>query len=70
VGRDLTTARQSEQAHTSLLSQAKSLRDEVSGVSLDEEAALMMQYQRSYQAAAQMFRIVDEMTQTLLSIGS
>lgn len=70
VGRELTTARQNEQAHTSLLSQAKSLRDEVSGVSLDEEAALMMQYQRSYQAAAQMFRIVDEMTQTLLSIGS
>ena len=29
----------------------------------------MMQYQRSYQAAAQMFRIVDEMTQSLLSIS-
>ena len=69
VGREITSARQTEQSQTTLLLQAKSLRDELSGVSLDEEAALMMQYQRSYQAAAQMFRIVDEMTQSLLSIG-
>jgi flagellar hook-associated protein 1 FlgK len=70
IGREITTARQTEQSQTSLLTQAKSLRDELSGVSLDEEAALMMQYQRSYQAAAQMFRVVDEMTQSLLSIGN
>ncbi len=70
IGREITTATQTEQSQTSLLSQAKSLRDQLSGVSLDEEAALMMQYQRSYQAAAQMFRIVDEMTQSLLSIGN
>jgi flagellar hook-associated protein 1 FlgK len=40
----------------------------VSGVSLDEEAANLMQFQRTYEAAARVLTIADEMVQTILSI--
>lgn len=69
VGRDLSSARQSEQISDQLLNQATTLRQDLSNVSLDEEAAIMMQFQRSYQAAAQMFRVINEMTQTLVNIA-
>lgn len=46
----------------------QSLRDSVSGVSLDEEMVRMIQYQRSYQVAAQMIQVSDELLQTLIGI--
>jgi flagellar hook-associated protein 1 len=42
-------------------------RESISGVSLDEEAANLLRYQRSYEAAARIMTAVDEMTQTLLA---
>ena len=51
-----------------LLRQAEALRQSAGGVSLDEEAASMVRYQRSYQAAAKLVAVVDEMLQTLLAI--
>jgi len=69
IGRDLETAALGEATAQSLVTQAQSYREEVSGVSLDEEAALMVQYQRSYQAAAQLFQIANELTETLINMG-
>jgi len=43
-------------------------RDAVSGVSLDEEAIQLMQYQRAYQGAARLVTVTNEMMQTLLNI--
>ncbi|HEY3347819.1 MAG TPA: flagellar hook-associated protein FlgK [Nitrospirota bacterium] len=54
--------------HESLLKGLETRRDEVSGVSLDEEVTSMTQYQRSYQASARIISVVDEMLQTLLSL--
>lgn len=68
IGRGIAANGQSASAHELLLTQARALRADLSGVSLDEEAAKLIEFQRAYQAAAQMFRIVDEMTQTLLNI--
>lgn len=48
----------------SLLSQ----REQYSGVSLDEEAIMVMQFQRSYQSAARMISVIDELLGVLLSI--
>jgi len=62
VGRDLRAAQEDAHTQSLLLSQARSLRDEVSGVNLDEEAASLIEFQRSYQAAAQMIRVLNEMT--------
>lgn len=39
-----------------------------SAVSLDEEAINMMRYQRTYEAAAKLMTVIDEMMQTLMSI--
>jgi flagellar hook-associated protein 1 FlgK len=68
IGRGIAANGQNADAHEMLLTQARALRADLSGVSLDEEAAKLIEFQRAYQAAAQMFRIVDEMTQMLLSI--
>lgn len=50
------------------LLQARNIRQEISGVSLDEEAAAMVQFQRSYQANARMIQAVSEMTSTLIEM--
>jgi len=52
-----------------ILTQAQGQRDAVSGVSLDEEAINLLQYQKSYEAAAKFLKIADDMTQTILSLG-
>jgi flagellar hook-associated protein 1 len=45
-------------------------RGSISGVSLDEEAANMVQYQRAYEAAARMVTTVDQMLQTIIHMGA
>jgi flagellar hook-associated protein 1 FlgK len=52
-----------------ILSQTEAQRESISGVSLDEEAINLLQYQKAYEAAARFLRIADEMTQTILSLG-
>lgn len=42
-------------------------RDSVSGVSLDEELMNMLHFQRSFEAAARIIEVADEMLQTLLT---
>ncbi|MBI5639119.1 MAG: flagellar hook-associated protein FlgK [Nitrospirae bacterium] len=51
-----------------LLSEFQNRRESVSGVSLDEEAANLVRYQRSYEAGARMIRVADELLQTLLNL--
>jgi flagellar hook-associated protein 1 len=43
-------------------------RAAVSGVSVDEESINMLNYQRQYQGAARFITVIDELTQTLLSL--
>lgn len=62
VGQDLLSASENEQTHQQLLLQAQSVRDDISGVSLDEEAVQLMQFQRAYQAVGQMISILNELT--------
>ncbi|HHX51306.1 MAG TPA: flagellar hook-associated protein FlgK [Clostridia bacterium] len=51
-----------------LVDQLKNRKETVSGVSLDEEMAYLLQYQRAYQAAARVIMTLDEIVQTILSI--
>jgi flagellar hook-associated protein 1 FlgK len=44
-------------------------REEVSGVSLDEEMANMLQFQHGFQAAARLLQTVDEILVTLINLG-
>jgi len=51
-----------------LLSELNNRRESLSGVSLDEEAANLIRFQRSFQAGAKMIQITDELLQTLLNL--
>ncbi|WP_321390206.1 flagellar hook-associated protein FlgK [uncultured Desulfuromusa sp.] len=46
--------------------QIQNMRDETSGVSLDEEILMLTQYQTGYEAAAKYLSTIDEMLDTLL----
>lgn len=67
VGRDLAGAKDSAGVQTDLLTQAKELRADLQDVSLDEEAGQLIQYQRAYQATAQLFKTINEMTDTIIN---
>jgi flagellar hook-associated protein 1 len=51
-----------------ILAQAKSIKERISGVSLDEEAANMVRYQNAYEASAKVIKAADEMFKTVLGI--
>ncbi|HTC32810.1 MAG TPA: flagellar hook-associated protein FlgK [Bryobacteraceae bacterium] len=54
VGSDLSTATNDGTTTGALLSQAESLRQQISGVSLDQQAETLMQYEQSYDAISKM----------------
>ncbi len=66
VGADVDAARAQQQSKQDVAEQVARLRDQVSGVSLDEEAASMIKFQRAYEANAKYFSTVDEMLLTLM----
>jgi flagellar hook-associated protein 1 FlgK len=68
VGRDVTTAQSGQQTFGALLTQARSFRSDSSGVSLDEEAAKLIEFQKSYQAAAKLVSVLNDLTDTLMGI--
>jgi len=70
VGRALSSARENQDLGEQMAAQARSLRQTVSGVSLDEEAMVMIQFQRAYQAASKMITILDELTETAVNLIS
>jgi flagellar hook-associated protein 1 FlgK len=51
------------------VAQARALRDHLSGVSLDSEAARIVQIQRGYQACARVIQVIDQLTETLVQLG-
>jgi flagellar hook-associated protein FlgK len=48
--------------------QAVSARDEVSGVSLDQEAADLVRYQQAYQAAAKILQVASQLFDSVLQV--
>lgn len=67
VGADSDSASAQLQSKQNVVDQVARLRDQVSGVSLDEEAASMIKFQRAYEANAKYFSVVDEMLVTLMN---
>jgi flagellar hook-associated protein 1 FlgK len=68
TGSNLAAAREEAQYRAQMVTQAQSLREQVSGVSLDEEAAVLIQFQRSFQAVSKLFTVVDELTQEVVNL--
>lgn len=50
------------------LEQLKNIRESISGVSLDEEAAKLIEYQKSFEASARLVTTADEMFDTILNL--
>ncbi len=69
IGSDASAATTNNSAQQAALTQLTTQRDSLSKVSLDEEAANLTQYQRSYQAASQVFSIVDSLMATAINLG-
>jgi flagellar hook-associated protein 1 FlgK len=68
VGSALSDATNNQDVQQSLLAQATDLRQQYQGVSLDEEATILMQFQRAYQAASKFITVLDQLTQTAIDI--
>jgi flagellar hook-associated protein 1 FlgK len=68
VGSDVHRAETEQASREEIVQQIEQLRDSVSGVSIDEEAAMMLRFQRAYQANARFFTVIDETITTLLSL--
>lgn len=67
IGTQANEARISSSAQETLLNNAKESWSEVSGVNLDEEAANLIKFQQSYQAAAQVVAISNTLFDSLLN---
>ena len=68
TGLDSQTAQTDASVRGEIVRQVQALRDAVSGVSLDEEAANMIKFQRAYEANAKYFITVNAAIDTLFSL--
>jgi flagellar hook-associated protein 1 FlgK len=70
AGQGVKSAEDALVTQQAILAQAQAQRDAFSGVSLDEEAINLLQYQKAYEAAARFLKVADELTQTIISLGA
>lgn len=68
VGADSAQAQNDQTTQQQLLSQAQTLRSNISGVSLDQEATLMTEYQQSYDAISKLMTVLQGVVQTVLDL--
>jgi flagellar hook-associated protein 1 FlgK len=69
VGSDASAANNDSTLQQATLTQLTTQRDALSGVSLDEEASNLTEFQRSYQAASQLFTIIDSLFVSAINLG-
>jgi flagellar hook-associated protein 1 FlgK len=70
VGNDVSSGSAELSASQLILGQLQDQRGSISGVSLDEEASNMVQYQRAYDAAANVVTTVNDMLYTVINMGT
>lgn len=61
-------ARSTQESQKSILEQLGTIRESISGVSLDEETTKMIEMQKLYDASARVIRTADEMLETVLNL--
>ncbi len=69
VGSDASAATTNNSAQQATLTQLTTQRDSLSGVSLDEEASNLTQFQRAYQAASEVFNIANTIMASAINLG-
>lgn len=67
LGQALASANSRVEDQSNIANLVKSQRDSVSGVSLDEEMADLVRFQRAFQASSRVFSIVDDLLDTVVN---
>lgn len=70
VGMQMAKAKVDTEQSGGILAQTKSIKERISGVSLDEESANMVKYQNAYEASAKVIKASDEMFKAVLGLLS
>ncbi len=70
VGNTIAQANSSATASANIITQLKNQQGAIEGVSLDEETSNLLLYQRSYQSAAKVVSIIDNLMVVLLNMGA
>jgi flagellar hook-associated protein 1 FlgK len=68
VANEIRLQEQNAESYALVLNQLEQTKMQYSGVSTDEEMMNVMKYQRSYDAAAKLITVADELMQTLLTL--
>lgn len=68
VSVEASSAKISQKFHNSMVEELERKRQEASGVNLDEEAANLIKYQKSFEAAARMISVADELLSALIAM--
>jgi len=68
VGQQTSDAESNQTLHTTLLSQAQAVQTQISGVSLDAQAAQITILQKGYDAIGKVVSVIDDLTSTLLNM--
>ncbi|MGZ5278408.1 MAG: flagellar basal body rod C-terminal domain-containing protein, partial [Pseudobdellovibrionaceae bacterium] len=58
----------SRESQDNILGQLNTIRESISGVSLDEETTNMIEFQRAFDASARVIKTADEMFDTVLNL--
>jgi flagellar hook-associated protein 1 len=67
IGQSLSGANAQVDDQANIQKLVRSQRDAVSGVSLDEEMADLMKYQRAFQASSRVFTVIDDLLDTVVN---
>ena len=70
VGNETSNASAEQTASSQVLQQLNDQRSSISGVSLDEEAANMVQYQNAYAASAQVVTAINDMMYAVINMST
>lgn len=68
IGSDISNTESKMNEHQAMLTQLQNRRQATSGVSIDEEAVQVLQFQRGYEASARLVKVVDDLLQVTLNM--
>ena len=69
IGNTVSNAQNEQSGNQLVLQQLQNQRGALSGVSLDQEAANLIQYQQAYDAMARVITIISDLTQSAVQLG-
>jgi len=68
VGQESSTATTNQQAQQQVVTQTKALRDQASGVSLDDQAVALLGFQKGYEATARLLTTLNDIAETTIDM--